>query len=247
MQLWWRDKADPQGLVFEVGLGPYRYYDTHTLSPDPAFHDAHGWGAVGTAALDWYFTNRWFSFLRVNQISASDKYSSTSLVVGGGYRFSPFSWSSLTDHSPRDAMVTPAWEIDALVGERVANTTHSETGLAESVSGRRVLSEHFSASVTLISAQNTLLNWHEGFSAQLWLEQRLTTVLSVGVGAGAFIVSQDDSVKDASAPSNLAAIVSVSIAYDVTRQWLTRVVWDRIGTGDDHDCDILQIGVGYRF
>jgi len=249
VQLWWRSRGDPLGLVFEAGIGPYRYYDTHALSPDPAFHDAHGWGALGSAAVDWYFANHWFSFLRANEVSASDKYSSTSVAVGVGYRFSlkndlsPAAADSAADDAARTA---PVWEIDGLLGERVANTTHSETGLAEGLSARRMLSDHFSASVTFIAGQNTLLDWRDGFAAQLWLEQRLTPQLSVAAGAGGFIVSKDDSLKNADAPSNLAFMVSVSIAYDITPHWSARVIWDRIGTGDDHDCDILQLGMGYR-
>jgi len=26
-----------------------------------------------------------------------------------------------------------------------------------------------------------------------------------------------------------------------------RATWDRIGTGDDHDADIVLFGLGYRF
>jgi hypothetical protein len=240
VQLWWRSSPSPAGLVFEVGLGPYRYYDTHTLIPDPNFHDAHGWGGLASASVDWYFANHWFTFLRANEVSASDKYSSTALGLGFGYRFLPKSG----DAAP---LAGPLWEVDGLLGERVANTSHSQTGLAEGLSLRREFTEHWSASVTAIAAQGTLLNWRDGFAAQLWLEQRLTSRFSVALGAGAFVVSQDDSIKDAASPSNFAVIVSVSIAYTWTARWLTRVVWDRIGTGDDHDCDILQFAMGYRF
>lgn len=139
------------------------------------------------------------------------------------------------------------WEIDGLMGERIANTTHSEAGLAESLQISRLLGEHFSASMSFISGQETKLNWRDGFAVQLWLQQRLTSHLTVGVGAGGFIVSEDDSIKDASSPSNLAVMVSVSVAYSITPRWTTRVVWDRIGTGDDHDCDIVLLGAGYKF
>jgi hypothetical protein len=250
VQLWWHSRPDLKGLVFEAGIGPYRYYDTHTLRPDPDFHDAHGWGALGSAAMDWYFANHWFSFLRVNEVSASDKYGSTALVLGAGYRFSttfelpPASAGSANGTEPR---IAPRWEIDGLLGERIANTTHSETGLSEGISARRMLGEHFSASVTYIVGQGTLLNWRDGFAAQLWLEQRLTQHLSVAAGAGGFIVSEDDNLKDTDEPANLAVIVSVSVAYSLTQRWIARVVWDRIGTGDDHDCDILHLGAGYRF
>jgi hypothetical protein len=250
VQLWWHTRTDPLGLVFEGGIGPYRYADTHALDPDPEFRDVHGWGAVASAAVDWYFASHWFTYLRVNEIAASDKYSSTSLVVGAGYRFS--SKFDLAAGAGDSAAATaagtaPVWEIDGLVGERVANTTHSETGLAESLNLSRVLSEHFAASVTFISGQDTTLNWRDGFAVQLWLQERLTSHLSVGVGAGGFIVSEDDYIKDASSPSNLAVMVSVSVAYSIAPRWTTRVVWDRIGTGDDHDCDILLLGAGYKF
>jgi hypothetical protein len=250
VQLWWHSRKDPLGLVFEAGIGPYRYYDTHALNPDPEFHDAHGWGGLASASVDWYFASHWFTFLRVNQVSASDKYSSTALAFGAGYRFaSKFDLSQASGDSGTDTASAgePVWEIDGLVGERVANTTHSETGLSEGISLWRKLSEHFEASATFIAGQNTRLNWRDGLAAQLWLEQRLTSHLSVAAGAGGFLVSADDSIKDASSPSNLAVIVSVSVAYSLTPRWVTRVVWDRIGTGDDHDADILQFGVGYVF
>jgi hypothetical protein len=250
LQLWWHSRPSQAGLVFEAGIGPYRYYDTHALAPDPEFHDAHGWGAVGSAAVDWYFANHWFSFLRVNQVSASDKYNSTALVFGAGYRFaskfdlSPAEGGSGADTAPRTA---PVWEIDGLLGERVANTTHSETGLSEAIGARRTITEHLSASVSFISGQGTPLDWRDGFAAQIWAEQRVTSHLRVGVGAGGFIVSQDDNLANAQSPSNLAVIVSVTIGYSLTQRWVARVIWDRIGTGDDHDCDILHFGVGYRF
>jgi hypothetical protein len=250
VQLGWRSRPDPTGWVFEAGIGPYRYYDTHTLSPDPDFHDAHGWGALASASIDRYFKNHWYSFLRINQVAASDKYFSTSLAVGVGYRFPPRADSPAAtgDSAAGDGSGTaPLWEVDGLVGERVANTAHSETGMSEGLGARRILSDHFAASVTLIAGQGTLLNWRDGVAAQLWLQQRLTSHLGVGVGAGGFIVSQDDSIKDADAPANLAVIVSVTVAYSLTPRWLARVVWNRIGTGDDHDCDILQFGMGYTF
>lgn len=245
VQLWWHSR-DSLGLVFDAGIGPYRYYDTHTLQPDPGFHDAHGWGAVASASVNWYFANHWFSFLRANQVSASDKYASTSLVAGAGYRFAA-RFDLPHDDSGAVTGSAPVWEIDGLIGERVANTTHSETGASEGFGLRRKFGDHVAASVTFIAGQSTLLNWRDGIAAQLWLEQRLTARFSVAVGAGAFVVSEDDNLKDAESPSNVAAIVAVSIAYSLSPRWAARVIWDRIGTGDDHDCDILQIGVGYTW
>jgi hypothetical protein len=247
VQLWWRSKPDPIGFVFEAGLGPYRYYDTHLLDADPGFEDKHGWAALASASADWYFTNKWFVFLRLNQIAATDKYDSSSASLGIGYRFADL-LSRAGDASDGEAtQAEPRWEIDGLFGERVANTDHSETGLAQTIDVRRELSEHFTVSATFIAAQGTKLDWREGFAAQFWLEQRLTQRFTVSAGAGAFVVSKDDSVANAESPSNLAAMISVSVAYDITPRWVGRAVWHRIGTGDDHDADIVLLGVGYRF
>lgn len=241
VQLWWHTRPNSLGLVFEAGIGPYRYYDTHTLPIDPDFHDVHGWGAVASASMDWYFAGHWFTSLRLNQVQASDKYGSTSLALGFGYQF------AAKPETYAGAGANPRWEIDGLLGERIGNTSHSETGLSEGISARAMITDHWTASLTLIAGQNTLLDWRAGFAAQIWLEQQLTSRLRVGAGAGAFIVSEDDNLQNANSPANVAAIVSVTVAYSLTPRWVARVVWDRIGTGDDHDADILHVGIGYRF
>lgn len=241
VQLWWHSLPNSIGLVFEAGVGPYRYYDTHTFPIDPEFRDAHGWGAVASAEIDWYLASHWFTFLRLNQVETSNKYGSSSLALGAGYQF-----ASTPDFSPGTGE-NPRWEIDGLLGERIGNTAHSETGMSEGISARAMLTSHWTASVTFIAGQGTLLDWRSGIAAQLWLEQQLTSRFRVGAGAGAFMVSEDDNLQNASSPSHLAAMVSVTVACSLTSHWVARVVWDRIGTGDDHDADILHFGVGYKF
>jgi hypothetical protein len=241
VQIWWHSKAELSGVVIEAGIGPYRYYDTRLLSTDPDFQDKHGWGVLTSVSADYYFTNKWFSFLRVNEVDIDKKYDSTSLVLGAGYRF-----AAGIGQSGGETAASP-WEVDALVGERIGNTAHSEAGGAEAIDVRRALNDHFTVSATFISGQGTLLDWRDGFAVELWLEQRLTSRFTVGAGIGAFMVGEDDSLRDASQPSNIAAMVSVTLAYSIASNWQARVVWDRVGTGDDHDCDIVLIGAGYKF
>ncbi|HEY1899131.1 MAG TPA: hypothetical protein VGG49_04980 [Steroidobacteraceae bacterium] len=249
LQLLWHSLSDAGGLVFEGGIGPYRYYDTHSLSTDAAFEDKHGWGVLASGSVDWYFANRWFTFVRLNEALVTSKYGTTALAVGVGYKFpAKFALLSDPDGSTHDAApARPRWEFDGLLGERIGNTNHSEAGASEALGARFHLSEHFTGSVTNIAGQGTLLGWRDGFAFQLWLEERLTPRFEAGVGAGGFLVSSDDSLKDASAPSNLATMVSVSIAYSLSSRWIARAIWDRIGTGDDHDSDIVQVGIGYKF
>jgi hypothetical protein len=247
LQLWWHTEPLLRGLVFEGGIGPYKYYDTHLLSTPPNFEDKHGWAALASASAAWYFANHWFSFLRLNQVLAQDKYDTSSVTLGFGYRFADRIGDALVESSAQAAAPAARWEIDELQGERIANSAHSEAGLAEAIDVRRVLSEHIAVTASFIAGQGTKLDWRDGLAAQIWFQQYLTPRFSVAAGAGAFVVSEDDNVKNASTPSNLAAMVSVSVAYSLTPRWIARAKWDRIGTGDDHDADIVLIGVGYKF
>ena len=244
VQVWWRSNAEPAGLVFDLGLGPYRYYDTHLTDAGPGFEDKHGWGGVGSGSVDWYFNNNWFVFLRANQVMTQKKYDTTSEDLGFGYRFASLIKSAeeygADGHEPASAR----WEIDGLLGQRIANSGHSESGWAEAIDVRFQLSEHFLASASLITGQDTTLDWGAGFAVQLWIEQHLTPRFTVAAGAGAFLVSEDDSATNA--PSNLEAMVSVSLGFAITPRWIARCVWHRLGTGDDHDADVWLLGMGYR-
>jgi hypothetical protein len=246
VQVWWRSVAEPRGLVFDLGLGPYRYYDTHFTDAGSGYEDKHGWGGVASASVDWYFRNNWFVFLRANQVVTQEKYDTTSQVLGFGYRFASLIKAAEEYGADGHEPSSSHWEFAGLLGQRIANTDHSESGLAEAVDVRYRLSEHFIASASLISGQDTTLDWRAGFAAEIWLEQHLTPRFTVAAGAGAFIVSEDDNLANAQSPSNLEAVVSVSLAYAVTPHWIARCVWHRLGTGDDHDADIWLLGIGYK-
>lgn len=244
VQLWWHTEPDPIGLVFETGLGPYRYYDTHLLNTDPDYQDKHGWGALASAAADWYFANRWLVFVRLNQIVTPLGFDSSSAVVGFGYRFADKFTAASGDGV---STPVPLWEADGLVGERIQNSAHSQAGLAQSVDLRRELSDHFTVSASIIAGQHTELQWSAGLAAELWLEQHLTSRFMAGAGVGAFIVSSDDNLANADSSTNVAAMVSITLAYEISPTWVARAIWHRIGTGDDHDADVVLLGVGYRF
>jgi hypothetical protein len=246
VQLWWRSKAEPRSLVFDLGLGPYRYYDTHFTDTDPGFEDKHGWGGVASGSVDWYFRNNWFVFLRANQVITQKKYATTSEDFGFGYRFASLIKSAEEYGADAQDAASPRWEIDGLVGQRIANTDHSQSGMAEAIDVRFRLSEHFLASASLITGQDTDLDWDAGFAVELWLEQHLTPRFTVAAGAGAFLVSEDDNLAGVQSPSNLQAVVSVSLGFAITPRWAARCVWHRLGTGDDHDADIWLLGMGYK-
>jgi len=253
LQFWWRS-ARESGLVFEAGLGPYHYYDTTDAIDVSTSHgveleyeDAHGWGVLASAAVDWYFKHGWFATVRLNDIEAAGEVRSTALTAGVGYRFgdegeSRIRWTDSWFDAP-----PPRLEADALAGQVVLNSFHSEAAVAEALSVRAKISTHIAASVTYTVAPDAPLDWHSGAAVQLWAETDLTPAFSIGAGAGAFFTAVRSDTAATGADVNPEGIVGITLAYRLSSRWVIRAIWDRITTRDDNDSDIVLAGFGYRF
>jgi hypothetical protein len=244
VQVWWHTQPGPMGLSFEAGLGPYLDYDTHRTPADSDSEDRHGWGGLASADLRWDFARNWSTYLRVNEVDTSAKHGSTGIAAGVAYVFTQNFATLAAQRAVAESI--RHWEVDALLGARIVNSFQSESGSAEALDLRFRFSRHVLASATLVTGQETSLNWTDGLALQLWLEQALGEHVRAGVGAGAFIVGGDSSLRSESSPENLSSALSVTLAYIFTPRWLGRLTWTRLGTGDDHDCDLLYAGAGYQ-
>ncbi len=243
VQAWWHTQRSPIGLSLEFGLGPYLDYDTHVTPGDPDSEDRHGWGGLASADLRWDWARNWSIYLRLNEVESSAKHGSTWLAAGMAYVFGA-NFATLAAQRISGEPTRP-WELDALLGTRIVNSFQSEGGGAEGLEVRLRLSRHIAASAMLVAGQDTTLNWKDGLAMQFWLEQDLSPRLRASVGAGVFVVAGDSSLNQDSSPGNLTSAFSVTIAYAFTPRWLARITWTRLGTGDDHDCDLLLAGTGY--
>ena len=65
MQLWARLPLADNRLELSAGAGPYRYFDTVTSQYLPSYDNAHGWGAVLSLRLAYYFDNRWIGEMKL--------------------------------------------------------------------------------------------------------------------------------------------------------------------------------------
>jgi hypothetical protein len=255
VQAWWRSRPDGPGLLFEAGLGPYHYYDTTDATAvttasgtQIAFENAHGWGVLASAAMDWYFKSGWFAMLRVNDIEAAGKVRSTALIGGVGYRFGDGSERNFHWSDSWLAVDPPRSEADIMFGRAVLNSFRSEGAMAQAISLRTKLSRHFAASLTYTQARNVPLDWHSGTAIQLWAEAPLTSSFTAGAGVGAFITSdRSNTVPAGYSATNPAGIVGLTLAYSISSRWIARAIWNRVTTRDDDDSDIVLVGVGYRF
>jgi hypothetical protein len=256
VQLWWRSSTAESGLVFEAGLGPYRAYDgtwrAHGYYPDVA----HRWGVLASAAVDWYFDRRWFSFLRFNRIEAISDFTSTAVVAGIGVRFGEPAASSARDgNAPADADDDEAWEADLFYGTRIPNSHPTPHDRSVSYGVRRSLTDYAAVSVAALSVGGQPFDWHRGVVLQGWLERPLTPALSVGAGLGALLTKIPPTpagydprvrglvLKNSSLPF---LVTAVTASYALSSRWAVRAQWDRVAGGFS-DCDIYLVGVGYRY
>jgi hypothetical protein len=244
VQAWWHTLPGPMGLSFEVGLGPYVDYDTHVNPDDADSEDRHGWGGLASADLRWDFALNWSTYLRLNEVDTTAKHVSTGMAAGISYVFATNFATRAAAHATADP--TQQWEVDTLLGARIVNSFQSESGGAEAIDARLRLSRHIDLSATLVTGQDTTLGWKDGLALQVWLEQALNAKLRAGIGAGTFLVTGDSSLRGPDSPENVAAAFSVTLAYLFTPRWLGRITWTRLGTGNDHDCDLLLAGAGYQ-
>jgi hypothetical protein len=248
VQLWWHHRPPGRGTVFEIGLGPYRYFDTATAANSDGYANMHGWGLLASAGATWYYGREWFGTLRINRVQARNSFSTTSLVAGLGYRFGPGGESAPA--APATSRATTdgrRWEIDAMAGIAVANDFESENELANGVALRYRASQHITGSLTYLDEGDAWGDRRNGVAAQLWLEDDLTDRLSVGVGLGPYVLFDRPRKPDGEDFARVSALLSVTAAYAISPSWTGRLIWNRVATSYDRDSDVVLLAVGYRF
>ncbi len=254
-QLWWRSRPDGPGLVFEAGLGAYRAYDG--TWQDHGYYPivAHRWGALGSAAVDWYFDSGWFAYLRANRLQAVSDISTTGLVGGVGYRFADRAGLAGAGDGGGSDGAGLRWEVDGFYGTRIPNSHPTPHDASDGFGVRGRITDYAALSFTTLNVGGQPFDWHHGVALQFWLEQQLGSSLSVGASLGALLTKipptpagYDPSVRGLILDnSSLPFLVTgVTVAYEVTPRWLVRLVWDRV-SGGFSDADIYLVGAGYRF
>jgi len=246
IQVWWRSQPDERvhGLSFDLGIGPYRYYDTTRPNPDERYINQHGWGWLASASANYRFDNHWVGSLRLNQVDAHGNFDSTELMAGVGYIFDVQSISNPSD-TPR-APAHNTVEVDALAGETILNSFKSQTNTTGGIGARLQMTDWLSASATYLNAGESDSGWRSTLMAQLWFEQALTPHVTIGAGPGGFFPI--DAGYDGHTPKERAsAMIGVEAGYIFDRHWIGRLIWDRVGTGDSHDSDIFVFNLGYQF
>ncbi|WP_158940879.1 hypothetical protein [Burkholderia sp. S171] len=248
-QAWFRLPVANQRVVFALGAGPYRYFDTEAAAEGDGYSNTHGWGVLYSARASWYTSHRWTANLQLNRVQLWHGTSTTAVLVGIGYQL-----DGPDEPGPRDFAIPRLYnvtnnEISLMAGETILNSLQSPTSIAESFEYRRGLTKFIDATVGYLHEGNGLLARRDGLTAQLWLTRAfLNERLTLGIGAGVYAaIHHDDDSERPSGDGILSGLVSVSGSYRLTSHWAARVTWNRVVTRYSRDTDVLLGGVSYRF
>ncbi|WP_322042004.1 hypothetical protein [Paraburkholderia sp. J67] len=249
-QAWARLPLAQRRLVFALGAGPYRYFDTEAAKQGEGYSNTHGWGVVYSARATWYATHRWTANLQLDRVQVTHGPSTTAVMLGIGYQLDAPDTPGPRDFAlPRTHDVTNN-EITLMAGETILNSLESQTSAAEAIEYRRGLTHWLDGTIGYLHEGSGITARRDGGTAQLWLTRAfLDDRLTLGFGAGLYAAihhGQNGDDRD-TGDGILSGLVSVSASYRLTQHWSTRVTWNRVVTRYSRDTDVIMGGIGYRF
>ncbi|TDV38937.1 hypothetical protein C7405_10154 [Paraburkholderia caballeronis] len=250
VQVWGRLPLAQRRLVFSLGVGPYRYFDTEVAKQGLGYSNTHGWGVVYSARATWYSTHRWTANLQLNRVQVSSGPSTTALLVGIGYQLDAPDTPGPRDFALARTHKVTNNEITLMAGQTILNSLDSQTSVAEAIEYRRGITNFVDATIGYLHEGNGLAARRDGGTAQLWLTRAFfDDRLTLGAGAGLYAAIHHGSDGDARSTGDgiLSALVSVSASYRLTDHWAARVTWNRVMTRYSRDTDVILGGIGYRF
>jgi hypothetical protein len=247
IQLWWHTAPVNRGPIFQVGLGPYRYFDTTVASNADGYADIHGWGLVASAGATWHIGSRWLASLRINRVHVHNSIRSTAVVAGMGYRFGSTSDDASAAWVTSRTADSRRWELDTMAGATIVNSFDSDAELAKAIGLRVRATDHLAGSLTYLNEGDVRRGRRAGVAPQFWLEDHLTDRFSVGVGVGPYFALRKPRDSDGTSASPVSALISITAAYAITPEWIGRLIWNRVETRYDRDTDVVMFALGYRF
>jgi hypothetical protein len=166
VQLWGRLPVMDRRVVFAVGVGPYRYFDTEAAEQGEGYSNTHGWGVVYSARATWYSTPRWTANLQLNHVQVVNGKSTTATMLGIGYQLDAPDTPGPRDFAlPRTSKVTDN-EITVMAGATILNSLESQTSAAEAIEYRRGLTPYLDATLGYLHEGNGLSARRDGATAR---------------------------------------------------------------------------------
>jgi hypothetical protein len=232
-----------------LGLGPYRWFDTRPLPVAGDFEDRHGVGAIASLQLIRHQAGSRLSWqAQVTRTLLSGHEGTTSLLVGGAYRFgAPFFEGRRGLPERPDAV--PRHQVAILAGRTIQNSLRSEGSEAWMAEYRYALSRHWALAAAYVDEGDTGLLRRDGLSLQAWVGGAfLADRLYLGVGAGPHLdrVSLDpDGREHGPSLERMGLRASVGAGWRLDAAWMLRGTFSRTVSTYDRDTDLLLMGLGY--
>ncbi len=252
-QLWLRWPSSSRTFLLSAGVGPYRYYDTTYLTSTGRFTDAHDWGALFSAAAQWYFRAPWVLQLRYDYIRTTTSISTNTLLLGFGYQFESAAAAGPVPPSHYD-LSTPRAEVTLMAGNSVQNNFQSPHGVAWGAEFRERLTPYIDAIGTYLDEGDTHVVKRKGVAGQLGLVREfLNHHADVGIAGGFYLARDQDYITPSNTLVGLATrtqvlgLLSMTMTWRLTRMMHLRAYWDRTLTTNGRDTDVVLAGLGWSF
>ncbi len=248
-QVWGRIPLFHQRASLDLGVGPYRYYDTRPL-PGGGYVDAHGWAAIYSLTGTYHTDSPWFFRLALNRIDLSREEDTNTYMVGLGYHLweEPYRAPGRSPEPPTDYVTHN--ELSALLGQTVVNSFQDQRGLAGALEFRKGIARNIDWTLTWLNEGNEKVIRRNGLASQLWLvDDYLDRRVDLGVGAGAyyFVDRKRAPIPGQEGRSDLAGLLSTTASYRFGGSWSARFLWNRVVSSSNTDTDIFLFGIGYRW
>jgi hypothetical protein len=248
LQIWYRWLTPSRRFSFSGGVGPYRYYDTTSLSGDMGDQstDEHGYGVMLSAAAKWYIRHPWVLELRYNYVRTSTSITTNTLLMGVAYEF---------ESSTRDGPVVPPpsygfsgderQEVTLMLGKSVLNNFHSPEGAAWGIEYRRLLTPFIDVTGTFLDEGDNGVQKRRGLAVSGVLSREfLSRRAFVGLGLGPYLARTTDESGD---HTKVLGLLTMIAGWHWNERWSTRAYWYRTVTDNGTDTDVVTVGMGYSF
>jgi hypothetical protein len=249
-QMWAESRWPRLPVTLSLGLGVYHFFDTQQQA-DGDSQIQHAWSPIASLAATYYTTAPWFWRATINAITPVHGITVNTFTLALGYRLGaeprPLRANpAAVPPSPTLASHPPSSEVSLLFGKSVVNASVGSRGIAATLEYRRKLAPHWEWTAAWIQEGDAVVIDRQGAATQVWLVDASHGRLTLGFGAGLYFNFDRDRPSDTS-QYHCMGLLSPTVAWRLSEDWLARVIWHRVISDYHRDTDVFLLGAGRRW
>jgi hypothetical protein len=246
LQAWAVTPRWHQRFDFALGVGPYFYSDTQADDSAAGFRDYHGVGEVLTGSLTYRWDSGWFARLNLAEIHTPGDTSTHTLVLGVGYSLDRLA-ESLSGAFNRGTNPFSHSELGVFTGQTIDNSLSSPRSGNLGVEFRQGIYQHLELSAAWLNEADAA-GHRDGLIGELWVVDPLTAhPVTLGLGVGGYVPVTQRAPTEGPPVSAVEGVVSMTAGWRFATALVGRITWTRDVTSDDHDRDIVTVGLSWRW